>query len=222
MNRLSYQLSTLTLLLPLLVQAFEPVIVPMEDTLTSAYWGFRHLGEEQELFEPLEDSTKWVRGESGGKVLSIFPEMHGGSSRSWTITVGVNDSSSLALSYASQFMTSTIGWRTLQNFEDSALPWVEDVDKDGNDEIIIWSSFLAFETGTNADFGLIAWVYDLDSTGTLRVNIEKSKQILNRVAQAYEKPLAQRGSGHDSMSISFQKRRSFISELIRSYLLTSD
>jgi hypothetical protein len=207
------------------IQAFEPYIHPRYDTISFPSSGFIKLDDEA-----VADSVNlksWQIGESNGYNLYILPVMHRGSGRGWTITIGVGDSNTLTPDYGAHLSTSTIGWRTLQKFENDRLPWIEDIDGDSNDDIIIWDSFLAFESGTNGDFGLIAWVYSLDENGSLALNTNCTSILLDRVALEYkeELPIANVdtqstiGKKYLQQNNSYhQMKRNSISQIIREYI----
>lgn len=59
--------------------------------------------------------------------------------------------------------TSTAGWRTLRQYRRISLLWLEDLDQDGEAELIIWDSFPLKENASMAEYGLVAWVYRLAS-----------------------------------------------------------
>ncbi len=86
-------------------------------------------------------------------------------------------------------MTSTLGWRTLQAFRQSPLQWIDDVDADGNAELIIWDSFPIFENPSMASFGLMAWVYRPVSPELLLIDWALSRRMARELAQAYRMPL---------------------------------
>lgn len=224
MLRLNYLLLLSLIVLHFQVYAFEPHIHPRYDTIPFPPSGIITLDDEA-----VADSVNvksWQEGKSNGYNLYILPVMHSGSGRGWTVTIGISDSNRSEPDYGVRLSTSTIGWRTLRKFENGGLPWLGDIDGDSNDDIIIWDSFSAFESGTNSGFGLIAWVFSLDENGLLVLNTNGTSILLNRIALAYEKnPIVE----VDTLSISKQKKlqrnnyynqkkRDAISQIIQKYI----
>jgi hypothetical protein len=82
-----------------------------------------------------------------------------------------------------------VGWRTLQRYKKTPLPWLDDLDNDGRAELIIWSSFPLQEDASLADYGLIAWVYRLTSEDSLAIDWGLSRQMAREIAEAYRAPL---------------------------------
>ncbi len=193
------------------VQAFEPKIEPRYDTISFPTTGFTKLDDE--AVADSIDLKSWQIGNSNGYNLFLLSNLHSGSGRGWTITIGVSNSDSVSPDYGVILSTSTIGWRTLKKFENKMLPWIEDIDGDSNDDIIIWDSFLAFESGTNADFGLIAWVYSLDQNGYLVLNMNSTSLLLERIATEYDKNLPNNPY--------LKMKRDTISQIIREYMAES-
>jgi hypothetical protein len=86
-------------------------------------------------------------------------------------------------------MTSTVGWRTLQEF-DKPLAWIADRDGDRKPELIIWNSFpLRGADSTAADYGLVAWVYQVDAEGRFTIDWTLSRKMAAELAAAYRRPL---------------------------------
>jgi hypothetical protein len=121
--------------------------------------------------------------------LLVHTEGPSGSGRYWKITVGVTKNAKRKPARGFCFMTSTVGWRTLQNF-DKSLAWIADQDHDGKPELILWNSFpLRGEYSTSADYGLVAWVYQVDAKGRFTIDWELSRRIAGELAAAYRRPL---------------------------------
>ena len=86
-------------------------------------------------------------------------------------------------------VTSTVGWRTLQQLKGSPLPWAADLNGDGRAELIIWDSFSLREGASQAEFGLVAWVYQVDPKGVFTIDWGLSRQMARELASAYWQPL---------------------------------
>jgi hypothetical protein len=87
--------------------------------------------------------------------------------------------------------TSTVGWRTLERYKRAPLGWLDDLDKDGKAEFILWSSFPLRADASLAEDGLMAWVYRVDSENSLAIDWELSRKMAREIAEAYR-------SSHDS------------------------
>ncbi|MBL7774577.1 MAG: hypothetical protein JNK89_01160, partial [Saprospiraceae bacterium] len=86
--------------------------------------------------------------------------------------------------------TTTAGRRTLSDFEGGPLPWTEDLDGDGQSELILWESV---DITNDPDLsgmlsGLAAWVYCANKEGVLRLDWALSRNFAKRIAAAYRKP----------------------------------
>jgi hypothetical protein len=80
--------------------------------------------------------------------------------------------------------TSTIGWRTLQQYK-KGLNWLDDLDGDGKVELIVWDSFPLNNDGSLAEYGLMAWVYRLSSKDLLIIDGVLSRRMAREIAEAY-------------------------------------
>jgi hypothetical protein len=130
-----------------------------------------------------------TRGASQNLVVSTSGPY--GSARYWDVTVAVP---STAVGGGQEdiqplrgvcLTTSTVGWRTLQRFGDGPLPWLDDVDGDGRQEFILWSSFALHDAASLAEFGLMAWVYKL-AGDSLAIDMALSRTMAKRIAAAYK------------------------------------
>jgi len=65
------------------------------------------------------------------------------------------------------------------------LPWLEDLDHDGEAELIVWDSFPLREDASMAEYGLIAWVYRLRSKDLFVIDRVLSRRMASEIAQAY-------------------------------------
>jgi hypothetical protein len=131
----------------------------------------------------------WVRAPSKAFDLWTYPVGPEGSGRFWTLTVGLGGHEERNPVRGTCLMTTTAGWRTLQRFNDSPLPWADDLDVDGVPELVVWSSFPLSEEPTQAEFGLVAWVYQVDpARGQFAVDWKLSRKIAGQLAAAYRAP----------------------------------
>jgi hypothetical protein len=147
---------------------------------------------DSELFagdcEAVDDSL-WLR--QTGEFFDLYVATKGpsGSGRYWNITVGLAEKEKTTPDRGFCLNTSTIGWRTLQNFSTMPLPWLSDKNENGLPEFILWDSFALHEDASMAEFGLIAWVYETDSKGLFRLNLQLSREMASEIAAEYHKPI---------------------------------
>ena len=130
---------------------------------------------------------RWMRNSSGSLRLFVYPNGPSGSGRYWNVTIGVGPHSKPIRGVC--LTTSTVGWRTLQQYERTPLAWVDDLDKDGNAEFILWNSFPLREDASLAEYGLMAWVYRVDSEDSLIIDWELSRKMAREIAKAYRASL---------------------------------
>ncbi len=135
--------------------------------------------------------TSWSRWKSNTFALYVYRDGPSGSDRHWTITVGFSTTKEKKPSRGFCFMTSTAGWRTLQHFGEPPLQWVADRDNDGKPELIIWESFPLNEDASMAEYGLMAWVYQVEQDGTCKIDYRLSRKLAGEIATAYRNPPAQ-------------------------------
>jgi hypothetical protein len=134
-------------------------------------------------------AKKWIRGPSGALDLFVYADGPSGSGRFWNVTVGVARNQQPKPIRGVCLMTSTLGWRTLQRYKKTPLPWLDDPDHDGKAELIIWSSFPLREDASLAEYGLIAWVYRLTSEDSLTIDWGLSRRMAREIAESYRSPL---------------------------------
>jgi hypothetical protein len=121
--------------------------------------------------------------------LLVHADGPSGSGRYWNVTVGVTKKAEKKPARGFCFMTSTVGWRTLQEF-DKPLAWIADRDGDQRPELIIWNSFpLRGADSTAADYGLVAWVYQVDAEGRFTIDWTLSRKMAAELAAVYRRPL---------------------------------
>ena len=129
--------------------------------------------------------TAWQRAAAGPWTLAVHADGPAGSGRFWTLAVGVLGDGPSPFARGVCLSSSTIGWRTLQGFGTGALRWLEDVDGDGNAELILWDSFALRDEPSMAEYGLMAWVYRLAAADTLRLDRALSRSRARTLATAY-------------------------------------
>ncbi len=127
----------------------------------------------------------WTRTPSRPVDLWVHADGPSGSGRYWTLTVGTGLKADVAPSRLTCFSTSTVGWRTLRRFGDGPLPWTADGDRDERGELIVWTSFPLSDSATAAEFGLMAWVYEMQGAGVLGLDLAQSRRMASRIAAAY-------------------------------------
>jgi hypothetical protein len=138
-------------------------------------------------------AAAWERKRSGSHDIWVYADLPADAYHLWTITIGVSEAKHAKPSRGVCFSTSTIGWKTLLGFQHRALPWLEDLDHDGNAEVIVWESFPLSEEPTSANMGLVAWVYRLASEDSFTLDWDLSKALARDIAQAYRAPVESTG-----------------------------
>lgn len=183
--------------------SFRIIMEPPFDTLNIPENKISILSDEASCYE---DITNWDTLKLTGTNLSLKFFFHSGSGRYWTIGIYSSDSSGLFVN------TTTIGFRNLKRYIDGRLPWKYDFNNDGVDEFIFWDSFLAFESQTNGDFGLIAWVYEIFPNNLLVLNKKYTCQIWDKVIQSHSLDSDTTDNILENLSI---KKRHQISDMIK-------
>lgn len=147
-------------------------------------------GEDSECGDALAGNWKRYAGKSYDLMLVLNGP--GGSGRYWYNTVGVVDKKDSAPARGICFETSTIGWRSLQDFENRGLPWAEDLNDDGDPDLVVWDSF-SLNDDEDAPVepytGLMAWVYRTDDGEKFELDWEMSRKFAGRIAVEYHKSL---------------------------------
>ncbi len=133
-------------------------------------------------------AQKWIRQSSGSLDLLVYADGPSGSGRYWNVTIGVAPKQHSGASRGVCLETSTVGWRTLQRFKNTPLAWLDDLDQDGKAELIVWSSFPLREDASEAEYGLVAWVYRPASEDSLVIDWGLSRRMARDLAGAYEAP----------------------------------
>jgi hypothetical protein len=141
-------------------------------------------------------SIGWKSLPCGDFDLMVHTDGPGGSMREWEIFVGIGPKNQDQPQRGYCLSTFTVGWRTLQTYPTLPLPWIEDRDHDGKAELIIWSSFPLHEEASMAEYGMIAWVYQVDKNGNFSIDLKSSRLLADEIANVYRKPLADPNSGY--------------------------
>jgi len=168
---------------------------------------------EEDLFPDscmAADDTMWVIQPADSVTLMVATDGPHGSGRYWTVTIGIAGPGNNLPDRGICLQTTTIGWRTLQRFNDTPLPWLGDRNNNDQPEVIIWGSFPLHEDASMAEFGLMAWVYEIKSRGVLQINWPLSHQFAGEIAEAYRQPL----NGSDER---LQKRRNEIARHLEKF-----
>lgn len=147
-------------------------------------------GDGSECSDLLEG--KWERYAGKNYDLMLVLDGPGGSGRYWFITVSAVGKKDTTPARGICFETSTIGWRSLQGFEKGGLPWAEDLNGDGDPELIVWDSFFLSDDEdlfVGSYTGLMAWVYRTGDGEKLELDWEMSRKFAARIAVEYRKTL---------------------------------
>ena len=114
----------------------------------------------------------------------------GGSGRYWTIWLGRAEQGQAAPVAGVCIETSTVGWRTLQQFDQTPLPWLSDQDTDGLLELIIWSSFYMNNDPFTGEPALMAWVYRNKDGDRFTLDMDLSRSLAKQISAAYRRPVS--------------------------------
>ena len=131
-------------------------------------------------------AEKWIRNSSGSLDLFVYTNGPWGSGRYWKVMIGVARKQDPKPIRGVCLRTSTVGWRTLQRYKRAPLAWLDDLDKDGKAEFILWTSFPLRADASLAEYGVMAWVYRVDSENSLAIDWELSRKMAREIAEAYQ------------------------------------
>lgn len=162
---------------------------PLPDVLVPGS-AFRSLDDSTSQMAPSrKDTMSWIR--YPGKDFDLFLATNGpgGFGHYWEISVGLGPQEAAFPDRGFFFETSTIGWRTLIEFDEMPIPWAKDLDEDGNPELIVWNSFFAGDNPEAAPYpsGLIAWVYRINEEGKFRLDENLTRSFAARIAASYRR-----------------------------------
>jgi len=136
---------------------------------------------------------EWIIESADSFNVFVATDGPNGSGRYWTVTFGIAQQGETVPRRGFCLETSTVGWRTLQRFSTLPLPWLSDRNADGRPEFIIWDSFPLREDASLAEYGLIAWVYQVDPEGILTIDWRLSRELAGEIASEYRLPLKYAG-----------------------------
>jgi len=171
-------------------QPLSCLVEPRYATMRVAGHGWAWRGDE-DRHGPCQavPTDAWEPRPSKGTSFVVHAEGPSGSGRFWTVTVGVLRPHEKNPSRGFCLATSTVGWRTLQRFDGSPLPWIADRDGDGKPELIIWDSFPLSAEPSLAEYGLVAWVHEIDGAGNFAINWDQSRKLAGELAASYRTAL---------------------------------
>ncbi|MEI6409918.1 MAG: hypothetical protein WCR52_11075 [Bacteroidota bacterium] len=156
--------------------------------------GFKSIGtSDSPCSNDTSNESQWERFPGKTYDLLLKTEGPGGSGRYWAITVNIDETHTTEPQNGISFETSTIGWRTLQGFENGGLHWAEDLDGDGDPELIAWGSYFAGDDPDMAPYpaGMIAWVYRKKQQNQLVLDLNLSRKFATSIVAAYRQPIDQ-------------------------------
>ena len=134
-------------------------------------------------------ANQWHRMWSNARTVWVAADGPSGSGRYWTITVGLSDELASQPMKGLCLNTSTLGWRTLQQYDRTPLPWIADLDEDGQAEFLLWSSFLLSDEPIMSQYGLVVWVYELKENDKFILDWNLTEKMALELAEAYRQPL---------------------------------
>lgn len=182
----------------LLVERYTRVGSPQESTclmeppyplLDTPAQGFVALNQTGPWNDCRPTPKTWLRLPAKTFDLLVHADGPAGSGRYWTVTIALAKKAQRTPERGFCFVTSTVGWRTLQNF-DRPLAWITDQDHDGKPELIIWDSFaMKGDQSMSGNFGLVAWIYQVDARGQFTIDWKLSRKAAGELAAAYRRPL---------------------------------
>ncbi|MGH7215822.1 MAG: hypothetical protein ACREIG_01145 [Nitrospiraceae bacterium] len=132
---------------------------------------------------------QWTTAQAKAGKVMVHADGPVGSGRFWTVTIGLASKTGTKPDRGVCLTTSTVGWRTLQIYKRTPLPWLADLDADGAAELLIWDSFPLSDDPSEAEYALVAWVYGPDAEGTFTLDWALSRQMAAELAEAYASPM---------------------------------
>jgi hypothetical protein len=131
-------------------------------------------------------ASNWEKFSAADFDLLVYTDGPSGSGHYWTVTVAMKSKTETRPRRGFCLSTSTVGWITLPQPTNFSLSWIEDRDGDGKPELIIWDSFPLREEATNAEYGLIGWVYQVDKNGLCTIDWNLTRKLAGDIAEAYQ------------------------------------
>ncbi len=110
---------------------------------------------------------------------------HPGTGHGHSIAIGIGGLNDSIPRRGIYFNTSTTGWRTLRQFNDGGLPWLLDVDGNGESEVVIWQSFSDTKYYTNGTNGLAPFVYRYEK-GALKLDKKLTSIVIGETLKNYQ------------------------------------
>lgn len=168
---------------------------PLHDSIPLPDFGLTRANLPGEDFdEPCEAiaADAWVMSQSSQGALFVHAGGPAGNGRYWDVTVGIGEANLAQPQRGVCLRSSTIGWRTLRRYH-TPLEWNADLNEDGEPELVLWSSFPLSEEATPGEFGIIAWVYQLDADAALSIDWSLSRTLALEIARSYRGDLNQGG-----------------------------
>ena len=163
------------------------VIQPPFLSFTLPEKGFEELTSGERC--ALNPDQQWRNFSDQDSSLRLNAEGPGGSGRYWIIRLGLLEQGEEIPGRGVCIETSTAGWRTLQQYDNTPLPWSADLSHDGANELVLWSSFFLRYGQDHYDPGLVAWVYRLEDKDRFSLDRELTANLALDVAAAYRQPL---------------------------------
>lgn len=149
--------------------------------------------------DPEGDDVMQEVGKTAAAAFRVTYAGPSGSGRFWTVAVstGAEDVRRCC------FDTTTVGWRMVAGDSVLARPlstlirWVQDVDGDGDDELVVRASFPLHSEASLASYGLTVFAYDLLSDRFV-LDAPSTRTLQQQIAEAYERAaLRQRRGSSD-------------------------
>ena len=133
--------------------------------------------------DPCQDC---VRGTvEPGKSIVLFLEGPGGSGHFWTIAALVGAGKE---TMEFRWGTSTRGWHAVSMYSNNPLQWfrwLDDLDGDGYQEVIIWRDFLIRPGESAYEPTLLPAVFSFDGSRFVDVTKKKGRVLLAQLADVY-------------------------------------
>lgn len=151
--------SSIPLLLLIGHSIFGSHLTPFKEVLKIPRYGIRALTDEAADCKISSEDRNVTIGYSNG-VKIFLKDCYSGGSGNWsTISVAIGDSSVKTPKRGFKLSTSTTGFFFLHDFHGQGLPWLKDLDQDGNVELILWDTFGGGPGMGRSSTGLVPWSY---------------------------------------------------------------
>jgi len=140
---------------------------------------------------------EWQQGGVAACNLFVVANEPQGSGRFFSVAFGVSDRNGAKPTRLRCLSTTTVWWRTLPSVSRELLMWPDDVEGDGNSEVMLWDSSRLHRSATQAEHGLMPWVcrFATPATLTLTLDPDMSRVMAGSLARKSRAPaLAADGS----------------------------